>query len=195
MLIAIENYTHTRKKGSDEKNVKTNNWLWHSLTGTGKSTWIKSHTTLDDYVVSRDVIRFQLLDEAGLTDPKDYFAREDEVWALYVAQIENGLRRGYTVWADATHLSRKGRLKLLYALSVKPDEVEVIDFWCPLEVALERNNQRQGTRAFVPKGQIRRMFEQREATEFGECEKYDYNKIYVVDTNSGAIEIREEIFK
>lgn len=163
------------------------------IPGTGKSTWIKAHMDDGDMLVSRDAIRFGLLGEDF--DPADYFSREDEVWALYVAQIENGLRRGYTVWADATHLSRKGRLKLLYALSVKPDEVEVIDFWCPLEVALERNDKRQGTRAFVPKGQIRRMFEQREATEFGECEKYDYNKIYVVDTNSGEIEIREEIFK
>lgn len=135
-----------------------------------------------------------MLDEVGLTDPKDYFAREDEVWALYVAMIEASLRRGKTVWADATHMSRKARMKLLYALSVKPTEVEVIDFWCPLEVALERNEQREG-RAVVPRGQVRRMYYQREAVEFGECEKYDYNKIYVVDTDSGKIEIREEIFK
>ena len=163
--------------------------------GTGKSTWIKSHTTLSDYIVSRDEIRFKLLDEAGLTDPADYFAREDEVWALFIAEIEKGLRRGYTVWADATHLSRKGRLKLLHALSVKPSEIEVIDFWCPLTVAFERNAKRANTRGFVPRGQIRRMFEQREATEFGESLEFPYSKIYMIDTVTNQIEIREEIFK
>ena len=162
------------------------------IPGTGKSTWIQNHKDFDDVVVSRDAIHFKLLDE--MPEGADYFSREDEVWALYVAAIEAGLRRGKTVWADATHMSRKGRLKLLYALSVKPDEVEVIDFWCPLEVAIKRNEQRSG-RAVVPRGQVRRMFFQREAAEFGECEKYDYNKIYVVDTDSGKIEIREEIFK
>lgn len=160
--------------------------------GTGKSTWIQSHMENGDMLVSRDTIRFGLLGENF--HPADYFSREDEVWALFIANIEAGLRRGRTVWADATHLTRKGRLKLLYALSVKPTEVEVIDFWCPLEVALERNDKRQGTCAFVPKGQIRRMFEQREATEFGECPKFKYNKIYEIDTVSGEIVIREEIF-
>ena len=161
--------------------------------GTGKSTWIKNHIGFDEVLVSRDAIRFKLLDE--LSNPEaDYFSRKDEVWALYIAAIETGLRRGKTVWADATHLSRKGRLKVLHALSVKPTEVEIIDFWCPLEMALERNDKRQGTRAFVPKGQVSRMFEQREATEFGECPKFKYNKIYDIDTVSGEIIIREEIF-
>ena len=163
--------------------------------GTGKSTWIKAHTSLEDHVVSRDLIRFQLLDEAGLIDPADYFSREDEVWALYIATIENGLRRGYTVWADATHLTHKGRLKLLHALSVKPNEVEVIDFYCPLDTALARNAERKGTRAYVPEDQIRRMFKQREMAEFGETPKYKYNKIYTVNTETGKIIIREEAEK
>ena len=162
--------------------------------GTGKSTWINAHTDpWNDIIVSRDAIRFMLLDEAGLTDPADYFSREDEVWALYIAQIEAGLRRGYTVWADATHLTRKGRLKLLHALSVKPETVEIIDFYCPLDTALARNAERKGTRAYVPEDQIRRMFKQREMTEFNETTKYKYNKIYNVNTVTGKIIIKEEM--
>lgn len=159
--------------------------------GTGKSTWIQNHVGFDDVVVSRDAIRFALLDE--MPDGADYFSREDDVWALYIEEINKGLRRGKTVWADATHLNPKVRLKLLHALSVRPTHIEIIQFWCPLEVALKRNAQRAG-RSFVPPEQIKKMYYNQLPAEFGEG-KFEYDYIYEINTVDGKINIREEIFK
>ena len=152
--------------------------------GAGKSTWIKDHMEPYDVYISRDEIRFSLL-----ADGDDYFSREDEVWALYIQTIELNLNKGATVWVDATHLNRRSRLKLLHALWHKPDEIEVVYFKVPLEVALERNEQRAG-RAYVPPQAIEKMYRSIEEPEFHEG-RFTYNRIYVINEN-GKIEIKEE---
>lgn len=66
-----------------------------------------------------------------------------------------------TVIADATHLNRKSRAKVLNEVAKFADEIEAIVMDVHLETALERNDNRTG-RAFVPRGVIRRMFFQME---------------------------------
>ena len=156
------------------------------IAGSGKSTFVKKHMDPDlDIYVSRDEIRFSLLQESD-----DYFAVEDEVWIQYVAAINAGLRKGRTVWADATHLNKKARLKLLHALHPTPAEIEIIYVKVPLETALDQNELREGF-AKVPEDAIRRMWKSIEEPEFHEG-KFTYNKIYIKQPDM-VIQIKEEI--
>lgn len=66
-----------------------------------------------------------------------------------------------TVFADATHLNKKARAKVLNRVSKFADEVEAIVMDVHLETAIERNDNRTG-RTFVPRGVIRRMYFQME---------------------------------
>lgn len=142
--------------------------------GSGKSTIAKNYMdpALEKYV-SRDDIRFSIVGE-----DEEYFAREKDVFREFVAAIESGLLEDKTVWADATHLNKKSRLKLLHALYTKPDEIEIFFVDTPLDVAIQRNMNRAGTRAFVPESAIERMYSSIEIPEFHEGE-FTYDVIYI----------------
>lgn len=120
----------------------------------GKSTlakWIAdSHE--DCIIVSRDRIRFALLD-----DDDDYFAKEDKVVRQFYYNINMGLQNHKYVIADATHITRPSRNKLFGNLSLK--NVRVVGVWVevPMHVAIKQNKQRVG-RAKVDENVIRRMF-------------------------------------
>lgn len=123
--------------------------------GAGKSTTLNE--ALDHNVVkivSRDKIRFGLLQEGD-----DYFAYEDEVWAKFIEEIQEGLdnEKYCSVYADATHLTPKARKKVIQALRF-PEGVETaaINFIVPVETCLERNARRSG-RALVPEDAVRNM--------------------------------------
>ena len=136
--------------------------LMCGVPGSGKSTYIDNNKSDVDAWISRDRIRFSLLKEED-----EYFAREDEAFDLFIYEIIRALafrKNGGAVYADATHLNRKSRAKVLNAVKkhITPDEIEAIVMDVPLETALERNDNREG-RAFVPRGVIRRMFFQMEA--------------------------------
>lgn len=151
--------------------------------GSGKSTWLKENKQSGEVIVSRDEIRFKILKEAD-----DYFGKEDEVWSRYVATINRHLSYGTTVYADATHLNRGSRLKLLKALKVTPSTIEAVYFKVPLEIAQERNAQRAG-RAFVPPEAVEKMYRAIEEPKWYEG-MYVYNKIYIIDEN-GKVEVKE----
>ena len=53
--------------------------LMIGVPGSGKSTWIQNRLTEKDVWVSRDTIRYCLLEEDD-----DYFAKEDEVIKLFI---------------------------------------------------------------------------------------------------------------
>jgi predicted kinase len=141
--------------------------------GSGKSTiakkmieWYKENAPMFSLkYVSRDEIRFSIIgnpDEESKGED-EYFSRENEVWEKYVAEIVEGLESGKTVIADATHLNKKSRLKLLNAIREKNDEllhntyISTVFVDTPLETCLKRNELRTGKRK-VPRSSVRRMF-------------------------------------
>lgn len=144
--------------------------------GSGKSTWVKSHVDYSHQIwVSRDEIRFSLLGENDA-----YFSKEDEVYNIFVTTINYYLEKGMDVFADATHLSKSSRSKLLNKIKYCKDNVEVIWIKESLETCLKRNDLREGL-SFVPKGQIKRMFECFEAPTFSE---YPFKQIHIVENGN-----------
>lgn len=157
------------------------------IPGSGKSTYAKANMSpaFDEYV-SRDEVRFSIVRE-----DEEYFSHEGEVFNTFVKRIAKALRSGATVWADATHLTRASRLKLLRALPVKPDAIEILWMNTPCETALERNEGRFGTRAYVPPSVIKRMFYQMEPPEFRE-DKFYYNTITEVSPEETIVRKEEK---
>ena len=135
------------------------------IPGSGKSTWIKNNFS-DIIPVSRDAIRFELLDERG----GEYFDHEDEVFDKFIRQIIGSLVADEITIADATHLNKKSRAKVLNKVAKFADEIEAIVLDTDLETAFERNDQREG-RAWVQHGIIRRMWFSMEMPE--EAEGFD----------------------
>ena len=140
------------------------------IPGSGKSTYIKNHFP-NIVSVSRDAIRFEILDEKG----GEYFDYEKEVFNSFVRQIIGSLVVDEVTIADATHLNKNSRAKLLNKVRQFADEIEVIFMDVDLITAIERNDKREG-HAKVPRGVIRRMFFQLEAPE----ENEGFNKITII---------------
>ena len=133
-------------------------FLMMGIPGSGKSTFVRKRRDIFDnpIVVSRDKIRFSLLEEGD-----EYFSKEDEVLEEFTKQIVESLSRpmGDTI-VDATHLnggSRRKILNLITRAGGSYDEVRVIWLRTPLDVALKRNAKRTG-RAFVPEDAIKNMY-------------------------------------
>ena len=141
------------------------------VAGAGKSTWIKQNYP-DVEPVSRDAIRFDILDEKG----GEYFDHEDEVFNSFIRQIIGSLAVDEVTIADATHLNRKARLKVLSRVRKYADEVEVVWIRVPLETALKQNAMRSG-RAKVPNDVIKRMYNNIERPEDNE----GINKLTIVE--------------
>ena len=71
--------------------------------------------------VSRDAIRFSMIN-----DNDEYFQKEKNVWKEYIHQIQEEINANNTVIADATHLNKKSRQKLLNTLNLKDYVVFVL---------------------------------------------------------------------
>lgn len=150
-------------------------FLMMGCPGSGKSTYLKTNHP-NAKVISRDVIRFSMVSE-----DEEYFSRETEVYREFIAQIKEALKFEKEVYADATHLNEGSRAKTLRSLGTALKNVEVNVIWVrvPVEVAISRNEKRKGTRAYVPKSVIRRMYSQ--ATKPSEEEGFD--NIYLIDNS------------
>ena len=112
-------------------------------------------------------------------EDEEYFSKEKEVYAEFISQIKEALKFETEVFADATHLNEISRAKTLRALGEVLKDVEVNVIWVrvPLEVALAQNENRIGTRSYVPKSVIRRMYSQ--LTKPSKEEGFDH--IYVFE--------------
>ena len=152
--------------------------------GSGKSSFINLLRKDDEVVISRDNVRFEML-----SDGEDYFSHEDEVYRHFIYQILKYINKGVNVYADATHLTPGSRTKLLTTLAKNycfPREINAIYFDVPLDICLERNETRQGTKTYVPRGQVRRMFFQFKRPE----PKEGFNNIWRVDKDRKVIKVK-----
>lgn len=149
--------------------------LMTGIPGAGKSTLLKNTTREDcgDYIVSRDKIRFSLVKEG-----ESYFSKEDEVWEMFIQEIKDNLPKYDTVFVDATHLNEVSRAKVLRALGSATKGVTLGSIFVdvPLELALEQNEQRKGTRAYVPQSVIKRMY----YTLTPPSEEEGFDEMYIV---------------
>ena len=151
--------------------------------GSGKSTFIENHLNYDIHKwISRDMIRFSIVSEN-----EEYFSKEKEVFKEYIRRINECLNRGWDVFADATHLNKASRNKLIRSLNLQSvSSIEVIWIKTPLEECLKRNKKREGTRAYVPETAIRNMHASIEAPEFEE----GIDVIYIVEDGKPIKTIR-----
>ena len=124
------------------------------IPASGKSTWAQEQIQKypNDTWVSRDNIRFSMV-----KSPKEYFSQEKKVYHMYIAEIQKAInaQKG-NIYADATHINKASRMKLLRALNISKVNVKVIVFHTPLEICYERNENRKGL-AFVSKSVIKRF--------------------------------------
>lgn len=87
----------------------------------------------------------------------EYFDNEDEVFKEYCRLISKSLSMGLNTYADATHLSKKSRDKVINSLTEQPTEINVIFLNTSLDTAIQRNKQREGLQ-YVPVSVIKSMY-------------------------------------
>lgn len=122
------------------------------IAGSGKSTWAKEYVKDQiiqghhSVIVSRDVIRFALVDEG-----EGYFSKETDVFRNYISNIQNYLNDDDVdiVIADATHINEKSRAKVLKKLNLRDVLIEAVVFRTPVIRCVQYNETRVG-RAKVP---------------------------------------------
>lgn len=152
-----------------------NLYLMCGIPGSGKTTWCHNHLTDNDTYVSRDEIRFSIVRE-----DEEYFSHETEVFDTFVNRINEGLKSGKNVYADATHLNKASRNKLLNNLNNDLyNHVYVVYLKEHLSTALERNEERKNSRSYVPRSQLRRMAYSLEEPTVDER----FDTIYVIEND------------
>ena len=116
--------------------------------GCGKSTYaqklLKMHPEWK--YVSRDEVRYEFV-----SDQAHYFDHEADVYKEFCNRVSMHLINGDTVIADATHLSKGSRFKLINSLDIKPDKTIIVVIMTSFEECKKRNAQREGIRCVPDK--------------------------------------------
>ncbi len=157
-------------------------FLLVGIPASGKSTYARKITkiTPNSIWVSRDNIRNSLL-----TDKDKFFDKETQVFNNYINQINNLLNKGYTVFADATHVNKASRLKVLTRINTPCTKVAIV-FDRQLQLCLSRNAKREGT-ARVPDVAIHNM-----ANKFTIPTKSEgFFKIFMLNEDGSLTEVEE----
>ena len=136
------------------------------IPGSGKSTFAQHYTedanNISTVWISRDEVRYSLI-----SGRDEYFAKEKDVFKIFVKKINSALAEGKDVIADATHINAQSRKKLLSNITIPDIQIEA----CVMETSLQEclaNNEKRDGRARVPKEAILRMYHQVEYPTFVE---------------------------
>ena len=143
--------------------------------GCGKSTWARQRVgKYGGYHISRDEIRFALLDERG----GDYFDYENEVVRTFINKINELLdndEQCIDIYVDATHLTRSSRNQIMRQLHLNDAYKIAVWFDIPLEVCQYRNKQRIG-RARVPTETVESMYNRTSRPS-----KRDFDEVWTIN--------------
>lgn len=112
-------------------------YLLCGITASGKSTYVANHAADDDIVISRDEIRFSMLQEG-----QQYFDNEKQVITEFFRQIREAADAVQDVYIDATHITKKARKKVLKQLCNR--NVTCICFKPNYERSVQLNKGRKG---------------------------------------------------
>lgn len=170
---------------------QANLWIMSGCPASGKSSAIKNFFAFEDdvVIVSRDAIRFNYLDK---NPNAEYFKFEKEVFKEFIFSIKRLFEAGCkNVVADATHLNKYSRAKLLNSLGydwILKNNINInfIVMNTSLDECLRRNDLREG-RACVPENVIIDMFKKFEFPDFAETSSA--KKIYIINED-GAVDIK-----
>lgn len=122
-------------------------YIMCGIPGSGKTYLANKYLKNNDIrYVSRDEIRFSMVKE-----DEEYFSHEREVFKKFAGTIAQTLVDGFDVIADATHLNRISRDKLIRAIDQYTTDytIEYVVADAPLDLCMKRNASREG-RARVP---------------------------------------------
>ena len=152
--------------------------------GSGKTTWVRERiANYGGYHISRDEIRFALLDKYG----GDYFSHEDEVINTFYNNINELLdsdEQCVDIYVDATHLTRAARSNVLNKLHLNNAYVIAVWFNVSIELCKYRNKLRTG-RAIVPDKTIEDMY-----ARMRKPSVYDFDEVWTVDAEGNRSETR-----
>ena len=122
-------------------------------------------------VVSRDAIRFSLLDDGA-----PYFSKEKAVFSKFIKEISKGLDKGDVI-ADATHINEVSRMKVIKRIDLSKCKVSCIVLLTDELTAIKRNHLREG-RARVPDKVIRDSYAR---FTHPKADNFHYDKIIEVN--------------
>lgn len=123
----------------EDKYIK-NLYIMVGVPASGKSTYAKKLSEREGAIyVSRDEIRF-----SKIKDKDEYFSKEGEVFGEFVNRVQSALNDGKDVIADATHISRGSRAKLMRALDLCGVHTIAVCMNVDGETCMDRNSKREG---------------------------------------------------
>ena len=151
--------------------------------GSGKTTWIKNRITSNDIHISRDAIRFSMVQEN-----ENYFSKEKEVFQHFINAIKTSIYNPdiNDIYIDATHLNEINRNKVLDKLPIELVDVICVNFHTSLKQTLVQNAFRSG-RARVPEEVIHQMFQTFVPANENEKHKYFLIMNFQLDENFNLI--------